>query len=148
MTSVLLDSNVYDRLRDDPDTRGRLARLVAAGGVRVVATPKVVDELRVSPFAGLPTWFPISTPPESVAVLGHWRLGEAVLGEGEVYAAHRGSSGKVADAIIADSAASLAEFAVSLDGRFRKRLAELGTSCTVMSYEHFREWLALEERRR
>src|SRR5712692_77168 len=120
MADVLLDTNIYHRLRDDAEPRNRLARLVAQGYVRVIATPKVVDELGAGPFAGLPTWFPIVTPPESVAVLDHWRLGQALLGAGEVYTAHRGGSEKAADAIIADSASSFAELVVSEDGRFRK----------------------------
>jgi hypothetical protein len=148
VTDVLLDTNIYDRLRDDAETRDRVTRLAAQGDVRVIATPKVIDELTAGPFGALPTWFPIVTSPESVAVLDHWRLGQAFLGGGKVYTTHRGSSEKAADAIIADSASSFADFAVSEDDRFRKRLAELKTSCTVMNYDEFRSWLLLEEGRR
>jgi hypothetical protein len=146
VVDVLLDTNVYDLLREDSDTRERLTGLVGRGAIRVVVTPKVNDELRAGPFAGCPTWFPVTRLPESVAVLGHARLGAARLGEGRVYTAHRGASRKVADAIIADSASSFAAVAVSEDGRFRKRLAELNTPCRVMNYDDFRWWLLSEER--
>ena len=140
-TTVLLDTNVYDLLAADAVTRGSVAVAVSSGQILVIATPKVVDELSDSPFEGLPKWFPIETVVESVAVLGHWRLGLAALGEGEVYTAHRGRSRKVADAIIADSADCHADVLVSEDGRVRRRLAGVSTRCRPMDYAEFCVWL-------
>ena len=38
--------------------------------MRVIATPKVIDELHASPFEGAPDWFPIDTEPEAVVPVG------------------------------------------------------------------------------
>ena len=141
-TTVLLDGNIYDRLDVDAEARGLLSRRIASGHVRVIATPVVVDELGNSPFGGLPGWFPIEIEAESVAVLGHWGLGMARLGGGSTYTAHRGESNKIPDAIIADSAESLAGILVSEDRRCRKRLADISRRCSAMNYEQFRAWLS------
>ena len=139
--SLLFDGNIYNRLDVDVETRDGLARCIAAGRIRVVATPVVVDELRNAPFGGLPDWFPIEVEVESVAVLDYWHLGMARLGEGTVYTKHRGESSKIADAIIADSADSLADVLVSEDRRCRSRLAAISSRCTAMDYSEFQTWL-------
>lgn len=141
MTTVLFDTNIYDDLEHDEEARARLASLVGGRQVRVIATPKIVDELRSGPLGGMPTWFPIDGEVESVAVIGHARLGMARLGRGKVFGRHRGRSKKVADAIIADSADSLADIAVSNDRRFVRRLNKHGVRCTGMTYAVFRNWL-------
>jgi hypothetical protein len=89
----------------------------------------------------LPNWFPIAVEAESVTVLGYAPLGMTELGDGEVYAEHRGESKKIPDAIIADSAHVLADILVSEDRRCRERLKRIGTRCSGMDYEKFREWL-------
>jgi hypothetical protein len=94
MTTLLLDCNVYDMLAADYANRSRLARFVAAGEVRVIATPVVIDELTASPFGGLPAWFAVDVEPEYVAVYGFARYGMARYGDGQVYSEHRGSSNK------------------------------------------------------
>ena len=142
MIRVLLDGNIYDKLAADDDTRALLASCVAADGVLVIATPIVIDELNDSPFEGLPSWFPIVVEPESVFVLGFARLGAARLGDGEVLTKHRGSSSKIKDAIIADSAASIADLFVSEDKRCRKRLEEMNTKCRALTYAEHRVWIS------
>ena len=139
--TIILDGNIYDALAVDSQTRDAVAGLVRRGLVRVIATPVLVRELSQSPFKGVPDWFPVERESEGVAVLGHWPLGMARLGDGQVYNSHRGGSNKIADAIIADSAASLADVLVSNDQRCRKRLAELNTGCVAFTFEEFREWL-------
>ena len=143
MKTILLDSNIYDRLEEDAEACRALSAQVSNGEVAVIATPKIVDELRNSPFDGIPTWFPVSVEPEAVTVLGHARLGMTRLSNGDVYRAHRGKSKKVPDAIIAHSANALADIAVSDDGRFRHRLRAISQQCRVMSFDKFREWLNL-----
>lgn len=135
--TLFLDGNIYNRLEADVSGRSRLVRLIALGAVRVIATPVLVDALASSPFGGLPGWFPIAVEAESVFALGHARLGMARLGGGEIYTGHRGESGKIVDAIIADSAHSLADVLVSDDQRCRKRLAEASSRCLDIGYEEF-----------
>ena len=141
MKTILLDANIYDRLAMDPEACERLAVLSSTGAVTVVATPKIVDELRDSPFSGVPTWFPVKIEPEGVFVLGHARLGMARLSDGLIYEQHRGNSSKVPDAIIAHSADALADIAVSDDTRFRARLSKVSQRCSAMSFQEFRAWL-------
>ena len=144
MKTVLLDCNIYDQLEADETTRKRLASLVLQGKVRVIATPKVIDELRASPFEGVPDWFPIDTEPEAVFVLDHAYLDMARLGSGNVYERHRGDSNNIADAIIADSSVDLADIAVSEDRRFVRRLKEASAKCRAMDYGGFVAWLRSE----
>jgi predicted nucleic acid-binding protein len=139
--TLLLDVNIYNKLEADPGARATLAHAINAGLARVIATPIVVDELRESPFGGLPNWFPIKLEVENVAVVGYWRIGMARLGDGGVYTAHRGQSNKIPDAIIADSADSLADILVSDDHRCRKRLAEITSRCMAMDYQEFLTWV-------
>jgi hypothetical protein len=141
MTRVLLDTNVYDKLALDTERRARIANLVAAQRLLVIATPIIVDELALSPLGGLPDWFPVVVEPENVTVLGFARLGMARLGEGDVYTKHRGASKNIKDGIVADSADALADILVSEDARCRRRMTEISSRCVGMSYEAFGRWL-------
>ena len=90
MQTILLDSNIYDKLWSDENTRLRLASLILHSKVHVIATPKIVDELTRSPFKGVPDWFDVDEEIEAVAVVGHARVGMARLGSGNVlYASSR-----------------------------------------------------------
>lgn len=109
--------------------------------VRVVATPIVIGELKDSHFRGIPDWFPVDVEPESVVVLRYARLGMIRLGNGEVFTTHRGESTKTKDAIMADSANSLADIFVSEDRRCRNRLSQVSTKCCGLSWLEFRQWL-------
>jgi hypothetical protein len=144
VTRVFLDTNVYDRLRDDLATRTRLATAISRGQVRVVATPVMADEMLVGPFGGFPDYFPVQVEPEAVFVLGHARLGMARLGLGKVFNAHKGSSQNTKDAIVAESADKLADILVSEDRRCRNRLAQLSHSCTAMDFHAFCDWLSAQ----
>ncbi len=46
MVTMLLDGNVYDTLDQDLLARSIIATLIAQGNLRIIATPKVLDELR------------------------------------------------------------------------------------------------------
>ena len=137
----LLDSNIYDKLWADENTRLRLASLILHRKVHVIATPKIVDELTRSPFKGVPDWVDVDEEIEAVAVVGHAQDGMARLGSGNVYMHHRGNSQKVEDAIIADSADDLADIAVSEDERFVRRLNSINGRCYAMGYTQFMAWL-------
>ena len=141
MNKVLLDGNIYDKLELDLESRSVLGALISRSFVRVIATPIVVDELSNSHFGGLPGWFPIEVEAESVTVLGYAHLSMTRLGEGEVYSEHRGASKKIPDAIIADSANSLADILVSEDSRCRERLKRISNHCKAMDYSEFCSWL-------
>ncbi|MEQ1574397.1 MAG: hypothetical protein ABL993_09150 [Vicinamibacterales bacterium] len=141
MVRVFLDCNIYDQLALDAEHRGRVGELVARGELKVIATPVVIDELAASPFGGLPNWFPVAAMPENVAVGGFARVGMARIGAGEIYSQHRGSSNNIKDGILAESADALADILVSEDGRCRKRLNLISTTCDGMSYADFCRWL-------
>ena len=141
MNTILLDGNVYDKLQVDEETRAALQALVGTGLVRVIATPMVLEELQRSSFGGLPDWFPVTVEAESVTVLGCAPLGMTKLGDGEVYAEHRGEAKKIPDSIIVDSANAPAHILVLEDRRCRERLKKISTRCRGMHYEEFREWL-------
>jgi hypothetical protein len=145
MVTILLDSNVYDALDQDPTVRSMIATLIAQGDLRMIATPKVLDELHSSPFGGLPDWFPVELEAESAFVLGHAQLGMARLGSGDIYTQHRGESSKVPDAIIADSAHASADILVTEDKRCRKRLQKISDRCRAMTYSEFHEWLVSQD---
>ena len=138
---VLLDSNVYDLFAEDAEAIRLLADACAAGLVRVVVTPVVLEELQASPFGGLPEWAPFEPEPEAVAVLGHAKVGWARLGDGRVFRAHQGKSAKARDAIIAASAHALADALVSDDKRCRARFQKLSGS-RAWTFDQFRAWLA------
>lgn len=132
---------MYDKLQVNDESRTTLRGLVDRGLARVIATPMVLEELRRSPFGGIPNWFAVAVEAENVTVLGYAKLGMTKLGNGEVYGEHRGESKKIPDAIIADSADALADVLVSEDRRCRERLKKISTRCTALDYEQFREWL-------
>jgi hypothetical protein len=58
-----------------------------------------------------------------------------------VYTRHRGVSKNIKDGIVADSADALADILVSEDGRCRRRISAISSSCVGMSYEEFGRWL-------
>jgi len=140
---VLLDGNVYNKLHMDEETRTTLQLLVERGLLRVIATPMVFDELKGSPFGGIPDWFPVTIEAENVTVLDYATLGMTNLGNGEVYSKHRGESKKIPDAIIADSANRVADILVSEDRRCRERLKKISSCCCGMDYEEFCDWLRM-----
>lgn len=144
MNTVLLDCHIYDKLSIDRETCCAVRSLVDRGVIRIIATPMVLDELLKSPFGGIPDWFPVVVEPESVTVLDYGHRGMTALGDGEVYTAHRGASKKIPDAIIADSANSLADLLVSEDRRCRERLKSITTRCKGLDYGEFCEWVQTE----
>jgi len=138
---LVLDGNIYDRLSQDPASIRGMREACSEGRCRVIVTPVIVKELTPSPFGGVPTWFPVELVPEGVAIAGEAFADWAHIGDGREYDAHRGDSTKIRDAIIAQSAHSLADALVSEDRRCRVRLSKISDRCEAWSYADLREWL-------
>jgi hypothetical protein len=108
----------------------------------IVASTVVVAELRPSPFGVLPPWFRVVVEPEGIAISGLARSGMARSSNAAIYTSHLGSSTKGRDAIIAQSARSMAAILVSEDGRCREHLKALASADSAMTYDEFSGWLA------
>jgi len=138
MPTVVLDCNVFDRLADDGAGRAHVQHLVQRGDLVVLMPATLREELEQGPFRGVPDWFPCRAVPDSVFVVGHSRLGEARLGDGRIYTAHRGTSRQIPDAVLADIAELEADYFVSEDNRARRRLAQIAARCSPLTYAEFR----------
>jgi hypothetical protein len=136
MVAVLLDSNIYDILAQDLSVRARINLLIDSERLTIIATRTVTEELAVSPFGGLPNFFPIELTGNTVAFAGIMCAGDR-LGSGEVYVAHLGKSQKRNDALIVDAAASKADWLVSEDGRLRHRARQIPLRCRILGYVEF-----------
>ena len=141
MTTLMLDTNIFNRLVKEASMRAVIRRLIEAEQVRVVATTMIQIELIAGPLRGLPDWFPIELELESVAVVGYGRVGMCRIGDGEVYKEHKGQSKQAPDGIIADSADSMADIFVSDDRRCRERLKKISTRCQSKTFEEFKAWV-------
>lgn len=135
MKTLLLDTNIYNALADDSETRAALWKAIERGKLKVIVTPIIRDELADGPLGGIPDWFPIEFEPETVAVVGFWRIGLARLGSGQVFTRHRGQSSQNEDAIIADSAHTLADILVTNDKRAARRLREIISDSRTMNFD-------------
>jgi hypothetical protein len=138
MKKIVLDCNVYDLLARDRVAVDRIRELVTDGEMKVLVPASLASELCASPFRGVPDWFPSESVADTVFILDHSRLDEARLGDGETYTAHLGTSRKVADAVLADTAELNADGFVSEDGRARRGLARAGKKCEAMTFAEFR----------
>ncbi len=134
--NVVLDANIYDTLRENPEYYGSIRTLIEAGLLNVIVTRTVVEELFRSPFAGIPAFFPTSYEPNTVSRAGIMKAGDR-LGRGDVYCSHVGNSKKVNDALIADAAAVYADYLVSEDHRLRKRMQSIASRCKALSFSEF-----------
>lgn len=138
MTRAVLDSNIWDRLAADAEGRVRACALCQARELEFVVPDTLVRELELSPFNGVPNWFPARLTSDSVFVLDHSRLNGARLGDGATFAAHRGASQQTSDAIIVDAADTDADIFVSEDRRARERYAKLRDRGRALDYARFR----------
>ena len=137
MTKVVLDCNVWDKLALFTEAQNRIRRLCFAGEMEIVVPDTLHRELKVSPFQGIPDWFPVRIVSDSLFVLDHSRLNHARLGEGNVYREHLGESTSRNDAIIVDTTDTDAAFFVSEDIRARTRYAALRGSEKSMGFDEF-----------
>lgn len=141
MKSIILDGNIYDLLLRDGATLATLRRCIDSGAVRVLITRTLAEELRRSPFGGVPQLFQTERVGDTVGRVRLMRCGDR-LGYGHVFTAHKGVSNQVNDALIADAADCLATWLVSEDARLRRRLLAVSIECLALSYEEF--WAALK----
>ena len=145
LTSVVFDANVWDKLALFTEVLGLIRRLCIAGKMEIVVPDTLHRELKVSPFQGIPDWFPVRIVSDSVFVLDHSVLNHARLGEGEIYREHLGESKQRNDAIIVDAADSDADISVSEDKRARTRYASLRGTEKSMDFDEFcKRFLGLE----
>ena len=138
MITIVLDTNIYDRLEADPATAEQINQLITGDVISVLVPRQVAEELRQRP-AGLPNLFRVTYVGHAVARAGIMRAGD-FLGPGEVFDDHRGDSQKTADAFIADVASMIANWFVSEDIRCIRRFPT-NTRCTPMRYQEFQERL-------
>lgn len=136
---VVLDSNIWDKLSRDDQARDQIKSLCRSGRLEIIVPATLLRELKASPFDGVPDWFPNTVIQDSVFVLNHSRVdGSARVGEGAIFAAHRGVSRQVSDAVIVDTTDKDADVFVSEDRRARKRYAQLRHPSRSLDYSRFR----------
>lgn len=136
-TSVVLDSNIYDLLADDAATVELIRNTISEGHLEVIVPRTVAEELWRSPYKGIPTFFPTVFKGNTVGRAGLMTCGDSI-GPGETFDAHKGSSFKVNDALIADAADWMAQWLVSQDARLLSRMTKVAMNCEALSYDEFK----------
>jgi rRNA-processing protein FCF1 len=140
MKTAIFDTNVYDLLAKDQSTAAIIRSAVESGRLKVIVPRVVAEELQASPFYGVPPLFPIEHLGNTVAHCGLFACGDR-LGQGHVFNAHRGTSNKINDALVADVGDWNSDIVVSQDKRLRKRLNTQSIRCVAISYLEFKEFL-------
>lgn len=139
--TFLLDGMIYNLLGAEIQVRQQILALTRTNRIEIIASPVVVQELALSPFRGLPDWFPIAVVPEGIAISGLARSGMARSSTGQIYKAHLGQSKKSHDAVLAHSAHSIGATLVSDDHRCRERLKVLAGAASAFTYGEFKVWV-------
>lgn len=139
--TILLDTNIYDKLDVNECTKQQLATLVVSGRVRVIAPCVIVDELTISPFRGIPKFFLVDKVHDGIPVAGIAKAGMAIVSDGKVFKEHLGNSKKAKDAVIVHTANNLAEIIVSDDQRCLKRIRKITNKLEVYDFDQFKDWL-------
>src|SRR5579864_9258400 len=111
MHNVLLDANIYDRLKEDSEGREQLRVACERKIVRVVTNFIIQSELEKSPFGGIPQYFPVTLIADTVAIAGLAVAGLAIPGSGDVFSAHlgTGTTKHSGDAVTANTASNSAD---------------------------------------
>ena len=135
---IVLDTNIYDQLDNDPDCLSDLIHLIEHQDWIVLAPATLVDELKESPFGGIPDWLTVNEELDSVFILGHTKLGAGRLGEGSTYSQHKGESKQIKDAVIVDFAVKEADAFVSEDKRALKRLKDITSNVATYTFSEFK----------
>ena len=141
MKKIIFDANSYDQLAAHPETIEIVRHCIEKNKITILITRTIMDELKTSPFKGVPDWFFVQQIPESVFLLDYCYLDDARLGDGEVYEQHKGTSLKFKDALIADFADSDCDLLITDDKRCKKRLNEVSQKCKAMNFNEFKNWL-------
>lgn len=144
MNKIVFDCNIFDEISKDESVKNKIHLLVERGIIEVIIPRTVRDELIDSPFMGVPNWFPITAIGDSVFIADRSPVDSARLGSGIVFKKHLGSSSKISDAVIADTADTDATIFVSNDNRCRKRLSKISNGCTAHNFTMFKDFLDIE----
>ena len=138
MKTILLDTNIFDKLAEDAHTRDLLSELSTKGHIRLLISRIVRDELSASPHMGLLASLPVEVVGNAAPIVGLMCAGD-FLGDAEHYFLHKGESSKVNDAQIATAAEFHGDWLVSEDSRLRQRQQQLSKSVEAMTYSQFVE---------
>ncbi len=133
---VILDTNIYDKLDCDINAQVKLKELIDKGKLVVIVTRTIFEELKESPFGGIPSFFKTKYIGNTVSRSGLMCSGDS-LGTGDLFDSHLGKSTKINDALIVDAADLKADYLVSEDKRLKKRMARVSQNCEVLSYSDF-----------
>ena len=141
MKTIILDGNIYDLLDNDDATKKLIHRMIESKKIEVAVPRIVLEELKRSPFNGVPDFFPIKNISDGVAVVGLAVAGAVIVGDGKTYSSHLGTSKKSKDAVLAETASNYSDVFVSEDNRCRKRLNNIQSKVKCFNYEELCTWL-------
>jgi len=136
MKTILLDTNIFDKLADDAGACALLQKLSGQGRVRLIVPVTVRDELAGSPHQGLLEALPIEVVGNATPVAGLMRAGD-FLGDADHYFKHKGVSNKEGDALVAAAAEFHADWLVSDDRRLAHRQWKLSKAVKTLTYAEF-----------
>lgn len=140
LTSAVLDTNIYDRLAVDAATVQVIREQVGEGRLQIIVPRTVAQELWMSPFKGVPSFFPYVLRGNTVGRIGLMTCVDSI-GAGQTFDAHLGRSRRINDALIADAADWIAQWLVSQDAQLRSRFSKVAVTCEALSYDQFKERL-------
>jgi hypothetical protein len=141
MKSIILDTNIYDKLNIDFCTRKIIKKLVKEGKLSMLMPRTVAEELFLSSLKEVSSYFPIKFVGNTV---GNVNMGVSdSIGLGEVFEMHVGESKKINDAYIVDAADWFADWLVSEDTRLRNRAAKISNRFRSMKYCEFVQELVI-----
>jgi len=133
--NVILDTNIYDLLREDNITRKLISTSILSNKLTIIMPRSVSEELFKSPFKRIPNYFPIKHVGNTVG-----NVNMAVcdsIGSGNTYKEHKGNSKNINDAYISDAACYYANWLISEDKRLLKRNSLLCERVVSMKYNRF-----------
>lgn len=141
MKTIILDGNIYNLIDNDGATKKLIHRMIESEKIEVAVPRIVLEELKSSPFKGVPDFFPIKNISDGVAVAGLAIADAVIVGDGNTYSSHLGTSKKSKDAVLAETANNYSDIFVSEDIRCRKRLNNIQSKVKFFNYEEFCAWL-------
>jgi predicted nucleic acid-binding protein len=134
--TILLDTNIFDKLAANGRMCTLLAKLSASGHIRLVVPRTVRDELAASPYQEMLTALPIEVVGNATPVVGIMCAGD-YLGDADHYFNHKGASNKENDALVAAAAEFHADWLVSEDHRLIHRQQQLSNFVEALTFEEF-----------
>jgi len=134
--TVLLDTNIFDKLVRDDESVSLVKALCEAGSIRVIASRTVRDELAGSPGIGLLDDLSVEIVGNATPVADIMCAGD-FLGDADYFFHHKGESNKENDALVAAAAEFHADWLVSEDHRLVHRHEIHAQACEAMDYARF-----------